>query len=120
MTYAPRGSKQVGLIGNEEKRAFTVLLGVSAAGHRVPIQCVYEGKTEQSTPTETASSRRECDDAKFCFAFSGKTANHWSNQKTMRELVEDVLIPFLNMWKERLGVPLSQRALVILDVWSVH
>jgi hypothetical protein len=34
----------------------------------------------------------------------------------MREWVEDVLIPFLNAWKERLGVPLSQKALVILDV----
>ncbi|KAJ7866142.1 hypothetical protein B0H13DRAFT_1636823, partial [Mycena leptocephala] len=31
MTYAPRGSKQVGLIGNE-KRAFTALLAESAAG----------------------------------------------------------------------------------------
>ncbi|KAJ7150104.1 hypothetical protein C8R43DRAFT_822290, partial [Mycena crocata] len=85
MTYAPRGSKQVGLIGNEEKRAFTALLGVSAAGNRLPIQCVYEGKTVRSTPTASATSRQECDNANFRFVFSGKARNHWSNQKTMRE-----------------------------------
>ncbi|KAJ7360929.1 hypothetical protein DFH08DRAFT_637557, partial [Mycena albidolilacea] len=87
MTYAPRGSKQVGLIGNEEKRAFTALLAVSAAGERIPVQCVYEGKTTRSVPSEDAASRHECDAAGFRFVFSGKTGNHWSNQKTMREWI---------------------------------
>ncbi|KAJ7618331.1 hypothetical protein DFH06DRAFT_922874, partial [Mycena polygramma] len=85
MTYAPRGSKQVGLIGNEEKRAFTALLGVNAAGGLMPVQCVYEGKTDRSTPTAAATNRQECDAANFRFVFSGKARNHWSNQKTMRE-----------------------------------
>ncbi|KAJ7094038.1 hypothetical protein B0H15DRAFT_764275, partial [Mycena belliarum] len=85
MTYAPRGSKQVGLIGNEEKRAFTALLAVSSAGEALPAQCVYEGKTDRSTPSGKATSRAECNEAKFHFAFSGKSSNHWSNQKTMRE-----------------------------------
>ncbi|KAJ6548993.1 hypothetical protein B0H19DRAFT_853587, partial [Mycena capillaripes] len=76
---------KVSLIGNEEKRAFTALVAVSAGGDALPIQCVYEGKTMRSTPKESATSRRECDDAEFCFVFSGKTGNHWSNQKTMRE-----------------------------------
>jgi hypothetical protein len=120
MTYAPRGSKQVGLIGNEEKRAFTALLAVSAAGDALPIQCVYEGKTSRSIPSKSATSRQECDDAKFRFVFSGKTGNHWSNQKTMPEWVNDVLVPYLNAQRERLGLPLSQKALVIIDVWSVH
>ncbi|KAJ7083055.1 hypothetical protein B0H15DRAFT_760336, partial [Mycena belliarum] len=85
MTYAPRGSKQVGLIGNEEKRAFTTLLAVSAAGDLLPPQCVYEGKTDRSTPSSTATNHKECDAAGFRFVFSGKASNHWSNQKTMRE-----------------------------------
>jgi hypothetical protein len=91
MTYAPRGSKQVGLIGNEEKRAFTALLAVSVGGDALPIQCVYEGKPLRSTPSHSATSRQECDNAKFRFVYSGKTANHWSNQKTMPEWVDVVL-----------------------------
>ncbi|KAJ7815544.1 hypothetical protein B0H13DRAFT_2381017 [Mycena leptocephala] len=102
MTYAPRGSKQVGLIGNEEKRTFMALLAVSAAGEALPIQCVYEGKTSRSIPSKSATSRQECDDAKFRF---------W---------VDDVLVPYLNAQRERLSLPLSQKALVIIDVWSVH
>ncbi|KAJ7042717.1 hypothetical protein C8F04DRAFT_893570, partial [Mycena alexandri] len=79
------GSKQVGLIGNKEKRAFTALLAVLAAGNALPTQCVYEGKTAWSTPTAKATSRQECDAAEFRFVFSGKTGNHWSNQKTMQQ-----------------------------------
>jgi hypothetical protein len=120
MTYAPRGSKQVGVIGNEEKRAFTVLLAVNAAGDRLPMQCVYEGKSPRSTPTASAANRKECDDAHFCFVFSGKTGNHWSNQKTMPEWIEDVVIPYVAREKARLGLPPSQKVLLIIDVWSVH
>lgn len=71
-----RGSKQVGLIGNEEKRAFTTLLAVSAAGDLLPPQCVYEGKTDRSTPSSTATNHKECDAAGFRFVFSGKASNH--------------------------------------------
>jgi hypothetical protein len=41
MTWALTGSKQVGLISNEEKHAFTALLAINAAGDRLPIQCIY-------------------------------------------------------------------------------
>ncbi|KAJ6583142.1 hypothetical protein DFH09DRAFT_1076294 [Mycena vulgaris] len=50
MTWAPCGAKQVTLIGNEEKRAFTALLAVLAAGDALPVQCMYEGKLPRSTP----------------------------------------------------------------------
>jgi hypothetical protein len=120
MTYAPRGSKQVAVIGNEEKRAFTALLSISAAGDELPIQCVYEGKTWRSLPSDKATSRRDCDAAHFHFAFSGKTGNHWSNQKTMQEWVEKVLVPYLNARRAELGLPPEQKALLIIDVWSVH
>jgi hypothetical protein len=120
MTYAPRGSKQVGLIGNEEKRAFTALLAVSAAGDELPPQCVYEGKTEQSTPSASAANRRDCDDTGFSFVFSGKTGNHWSNQHTMRQWINEVLVPYLKSLRQQLGLDPSQKALLIIDIWSVH
>jgi hypothetical protein len=119
MTWAPIGSKQVSMIGNEEKRAFTTLLAINAAVGRLPIQCVYEGRTNKSTPKKSAPYRKDCDDANFHFIFSG-TGNHWSNQKTMREWVELVVIPYLERERERLGLHPNQKALLIIDVWSVH
>ncbi|KAJ7882224.1 hypothetical protein B0H14DRAFT_3756934 [Mycena olivaceomarginata] len=110
----------VGLIGNEEKRAFTALLGITAGGARLPIQCVYEGKTLRNTPAASAPNRKDCDDADFHFIFSGKPGNHWSNQKTMREWIVLVVIPFLERERVRLGLHPHQKALLIIDVWSVH
>ncbi|KAF8146548.1 hypothetical protein K438DRAFT_1990565 [Mycena galopus ATCC 62051] len=41
MTYVLRSSKQVAVIGNEEKCAFMVLLSISAVGDELPIQCMH-------------------------------------------------------------------------------
>jgi hypothetical protein len=45
MTWAETGSKQVALIGGEEKRAFTVLVSVASDGTVLPMQAIYSGKT---------------------------------------------------------------------------
>ncbi|KAI0682318.1 hypothetical protein BC835DRAFT_1228004, partial [Cytidiella melzeri] len=42
-TYDTIGSTQVQVVGKEEKRAFTVLLGVSASGEVLPFQAVWKG-----------------------------------------------------------------------------
>jgi hypothetical protein len=38
----------------------------------------------------------------------------------MRQWITDVLVPYLNALRERLGLHPSQKALLIIDVWSVH
>ncbi|KIO18300.1 hypothetical protein M407DRAFT_84106, partial [Tulasnella calospora MUT 4182] len=43
-TYAPRGSKQVAVVGQEEKRAFTLMVAVSQDGSVLPFQAVYQGR----------------------------------------------------------------------------
>jgi hypothetical protein len=68
----------------------------------------------------SAPNRKDCDEAYFRFVFSGKTGNHWSNQMTMRQWIEDVIIPYLARERARLGLRPSHKALLIIDVWSVH
>lgn len=120
LNWAPRRSKQVALIGTDEKRAFTALVAISAKGEALPIQCVYAGKSDLSVPTASATKRKECDTADFSFVFSGKRRNHWSNQKTMRKWINDVVVPYLAHQRALLGLPPSHKALLIIDVWSVH
>ncbi|KAI0753046.1 hypothetical protein C8Q80DRAFT_1050465, partial [Daedaleopsis nitida] len=43
VTYEKIGSKQVPLLGMEEKRAFTVVVGVSASGELLPFQAIRQG-----------------------------------------------------------------------------
>ena len=45
MLYAPIGAKQVGLMGGEGKRAFTVTVSVANDGTLLPFEAIYEGKT---------------------------------------------------------------------------
>ncbi|KAG1866364.1 hypothetical protein C8R48DRAFT_600290, partial [Suillus tomentosus] len=42
-TFEVTGSKQVVVLGQEEKRAFTIVNGISAKGHVLPLQLIYEG-----------------------------------------------------------------------------
>lgn len=120
LTWAPRGSKQVSLIGADEKRAFTALLSICANGFALPIQAVFEGLTDKSCPTPAAPHYADCIKAGFRFVPSEKKGNHWSNQRTMQRFVNEILAPYLDTQKALIGLPQSQKSLWIIDVWSVH
>lgn len=118
-TYEVIGSKQVSMIGQEEKRACTLLAGISAAGDLLPWQIIVVGKTKCSLPSACARSYDEAMNLKFQFAFS-KTDTYWSTFETMCMYVTDILVPFWMEKKEELGVPPDQPCILQLDCWSVH
>ncbi|KAJ7472583.1 hypothetical protein FB451DRAFT_990422, partial [Mycena latifolia] len=43
-TWNKRGTKQVATVGQEEKRAFTLVPSISASGVLLPMQAVFSGK----------------------------------------------------------------------------
>lgn len=45
VTYEQTGGKQVSVLGVEEKRAFTLIVGVSTSGELLPFQVIWQGKT---------------------------------------------------------------------------
>jgi hypothetical protein len=119
MTYAPIGAKQVSVVGEEEKRAFTAMTSASNSGVLLPFQAVYMGKSTRSCPNKSANSYNEADRAGFRFEFSG-TGTYWSNQKTMRSFVNDILVPYFTEQKKKLGLPSSQKCIWQIDAWVVH
>jgi hypothetical protein len=118
LTFDVIGSAQVPVLGLEEKRAFTLVVAVSAAGDLLPFQAVFQGKTAQSTPSRNAPSRAEAEKLGFCFEYSG-TATYWSNQAMMKAWVTQILEPYWRPKMVELNVP-SQECLLQLDVWKVH
>ena len=46
-TYALRGSKQVEVVGKDEKRGFTLVVGISMSGDALPFQVIYAGKSDR-------------------------------------------------------------------------
>ncbi|KAJ7702629.1 hypothetical protein B0H16DRAFT_1902436 [Mycena metata] len=58
-TWNQRGAKQVATVGQEEKRAFTLIPSISASGKLLPMQAVFHGKTTASCPSPAADRYAE-------------------------------------------------------------
>ena len=95
-TYHTKGAKQVDIIGNDEKRAYTLVVASSAAGNMLLFQQVWSGKMAKSLPKALPVSAASMDRAKeigihFAFAESLKKTSHFSILKTMKEVSEEVI-----------------------------
>ena len=89
----------------DDKRQMTAVFGESLSGDFLPPQLVYEGKTKRCLPNYTFPST-------WNITFS---ANHWSNEETMKEYIEMVIFPYISKVKEDLGLSDEHDALLILD-----
>ncbi|KAG1860554.1 hypothetical protein C8R48DRAFT_544650, partial [Suillus tomentosus] len=118
-TYELIGSKQVSIVGREEKRACTLLTGISAGGDLLPFHVVYDGKTKRSLPSSKAPSYNEALGMNFQFVWSN-TDTYWSTFETMCTYVDGILVPFWMEKKRQRGVPLDQPCILQLDCWVVH
>ena len=120
MSWAETGSKQVGLVGMDEKMAFTLVVGVSADGTLLPFQTIFVGKTTTSLPSAPDSPNySDAINAGFKFEPSG-TGTYWSNQRTMRLYINDIITPYFDKKKAENSLPTSQCSLLQLDIWSVY
>ena len=118
-TYAAIGSKQVEVVGKDEKRGFTLMVGISMSGEVLPFQAIFSGKTPASLPTSAAPSySKATEDLKFRFEYSGGD-NHWSTIDTMKSYVTNILAPYFESHRKKLNLP-NQICIWQIDCWSVH
>ncbi|KIO33022.1 hypothetical protein M407DRAFT_56131, partial [Tulasnella calospora MUT 4182] len=119
-SYAETGSKQVDVVGQTEKRAFTLMLSASQSGEALPFQAIYAGKDpRRSLPKPTSSAYDELISLGHRFDVS-QTSNYWATQTTMRHYVSHIAVPYFQRKIKELGLPENQRCILYLDVWSVH
>jgi hypothetical protein len=118
-TWNETGAKQVATVGQEEKRAFTLVPSISASGVLLPMQAVYGGKTVKSCPSRNAALYDEAVALKFRMLPS-KSGNYWSTQKTMEDLVDNIIAPYFKATKVQLDLDDNQLSIWKIDCWSVH
>jgi hypothetical protein len=106
-------------LGQDEKQAFTTVVGISAASNALLFQIIYSGKTKHSLPTMTSAQHQEAQQLRFQFCYSN-TDTYWSTFDLMCSYVSDILVPYWMHQKEFLGAPPDQECLLQLDIWSVH
>lgn len=117
-TLDVEGSTQVSVTSKEEKRAWTAVMGVSAAGHVLPTQVIMKGSTDRSLPSRTSPLYDEAIKSGMVFSFNPK--NHWSSLVLMEVYFERIIVPFLVQRKKDLGYDDDQECIVLLDCWSLH
>ncbi|EIW75141.1 hypothetical protein CONPUDRAFT_23936, partial [Coniophora puteana RWD-64-598 SS2] len=112
------GSKQIAVVGKEEKRAFTAVVGVSASGDVLPTQFIFKGATDRSLPSLSAPCRAEASRLGFDYALNDTT--YWSDHESMERYLDQVVVPYLTREKELNSCHDDQECAVLLDCWSVH
>lgn len=105
-TMAPKNTKHVALAGANDKRSITLTFTETLSGEMLPFQAIYGGKTKLSLPKVT-----------FPRGFSlSVNEKHYSNSEEVRKHLEEIVIPYVESERNRLGKP-DQPALLIWDVF---
>jgi hypothetical protein len=112
-TYAVRNSSSVEVIGADDKRQITACVASAMDGAVLPLQLIFQGKTERCQPPATAASLAAHVDITH-------SENHWSSQQTMQRYIEKVLIPYAERCIQLYALRADAKIILVLDVWSVH
>ena len=105
-----QGSKQIDMIGLQDKREITVLLAISLTGELISPQVIYAGKTPRCHPH-----------VNIPFGWNiTHSASHWSNRDTMLEYIEKILDPYMARQREQLSLSPDAPGLCIFDVFAAH
>jgi hypothetical protein len=112
-TYEQRGSKHVAVVAAEDKRQITACIASSLDGDLLPLQLIFQGKTDACHPPTT-------DSAKTAKVHVTHSENHWSNQHTMRQWIDSVLMPYAERQIAAYSLPPASKLILVLDVWAVH
>ena len=88
--------------GLNDKHQVTATLAGTLSGKILPLQILYQGKTERCHPSQT-----------FPDGFDiWHTPNHWANEETTLRFIENVILPY--------DQAPDQAALAIFDVFKGH
>lgn len=112
-TYEVKGAEVVKVIGADDKRQITCCIASSMDGDLLPIQLIFQGKTNACHPPETAESRAT-------HLHMTHSENHWSNLETMKQWIDEVLLPYAARRCQEHNLPHDSHIVLVLDVWKVH
>lgn len=106
-TLEKKGTSRVPVLGTSDYRQITGTFGITLSGHFLPIQLIYQGKTDRSQPN-----------FEFPKEFHvTQTSNHWADENTSIEMMKKILIPYVKEKRKELKVP-NKPWLLICDVFK--
>ena len=108
ITMAEKNSRHVSKQGAGDKRQITATFAETLAGDVLPLQLIYKGKTKRSLPSVTFPDG-------FLLSVNER---HWRNEEETLKYIDRVINSYLASKKEELGLPPTQRSLLVWDAFS--
>ena len=103
-TMELQGSKRVEITGIADKRQITAVLCGNIVGDFLPVQLIYQGRSHRCHPHYEFP-----DDWHITHS-----PRHWSTETTMLQYIENIILPYVEGVRHRLGCG-DSAALVIID-----
>ena len=85
-TWNVKGTKDVKILGMEDKRQITCVVSSSASEELLPIQTIFTGRPTRCLPKQSDENVK-CMEAGWHFTFS---PNHWSTLHTSQHFVKEI------------------------------
>ena len=99
------------MLGTDDKRQITALLACTLSGKLLPPQLIYQGLTDACHPKVNFPKPWHITHSE----------NHWSNEKTMLDYIDKVIVPYVEKVRENFCLQrMNQPALTIFDVFKAH
>ena len=110
ITMNSKGEKHVSRTSGNDKRYITATLCESLDGTMLPFQLIYKGKTERSLPSYDFPEG-------FSLSFNEK---HWGNEIETIQLIDEILLPYIEKVKKEHNLPDYQKSLLIWDAFRAQ
>ena len=107
-TMEKEGAKRVEIVGVDDKRQITAVLAGSLTGDFLPPQLIYKGTTKRCLPTVQFPPKWHVT----------HSHNHWANEKTMKDYLHKILIPYIDEKRKELKLSTDYPALVLFDKFA--
>ena len=107
-TMENRCNQCVPVAGITDYRQITGTFSVSLSGDFLPVQLIYQGKTNRCQLTYPFPREFHVT----------QTKNHWANENTSLDLIKEVLVPYIRKFRQKLSLPEDQQRLLIADVFK--
>lgn len=114
-TFEKRGAKHVSVAGHDDKRQITCVVTSALSGELLPLQLVFQGKTDGCHPPTAADHLAVQQGMHLTHS-----ANHWSNFGTTQDWIRHVVEPWRLRKVTEHNLSADAHVLLILDVWHTH
>lgn len=108
-TMELEGSNRISVVGVDDKREITAVMGASCTGELLPPQLLYTGSTARCHPP---FNYQKWD--------VWHSENHWANESTTLRYIETVLKPTITTIQQELNLLPEQKSVLIWDVFRAH